>query len=88
MRLAAMFLVLFGFWLLLSGHYTPFLLLSGTPALLGSVALSLGALFLLGVGVSVLTQQPAVRCGLRQLALGGIAALVTFVIGQAIGTAL
>jgi VIT1/CCC1 family predicted Fe2+/Mn2+ transporter len=66
----------------------PFLLLSGTPALLGSVALSLGALFLLGVGVSVLTQQPAVRCGLRQLALGGIAALVTFVIGQAIGTAL
>ena len=29
MRLAAMFLVLFGFWLLLSGHYTPFLLISG-----------------------------------------------------------
>jgi len=29
MRLAAMFLVLFGFWLLLSGHYTPFLMISG-----------------------------------------------------------
>jgi VIT1/CCC1 family predicted Fe2+/Mn2+ transporter len=66
----------------------PFLLLSGTPAFAGSVALSLVSLFLLGLGVSFLTQRPPVRCGLRQLALGGAAALVTYVIGQAIGTAL
>jgi VIT1/CCC1 family predicted Fe2+/Mn2+ transporter len=65
----------------------PFLLLSGDPAFWGSVLLSLGALFLLGLGVSFLTQRSPVRCGLRQLALGGIAALVTFLIGQAIGTA-
>jgi VIT1/CCC1 family predicted Fe2+/Mn2+ transporter len=66
----------------------PFLLLSGTAAFMGSLVLSLIALFLLGLGVSFLTQQPPIRCGLRQLALGGIAALVTFLIGQAIGTAL
>ncbi len=34
MRLAAMFLVLFGFWLLLSGHYTPFLVISGAASAL------------------------------------------------------
>ena len=45
-------------------------------------------LFLLGLGVSFLTKRPPIRCGLRQLALGGIAALVTFFIGQAIGAAL
>jgi VIT1/CCC1 family predicted Fe2+/Mn2+ transporter len=66
----------------------PFLLLSGMPAFVGSLVLSLAALFLLGLGVSFLTQRPPVRCGLRQLALGGIAALVTYLIGQAIGAAL
>ena len=66
----------------------PFLLLSGMPAFVGSIALSLTALFLLGLGVSFLTERPPIRCGLRQLALGGVAAAVTYVIGQAIGTAL
>jgi VIT1/CCC1 family predicted Fe2+/Mn2+ transporter len=66
----------------------PFLLLSGMPAFVGSLVLSLIALFLLGLGVSFLTQRPPIRCGLRQLALGGAAALVTYVIGQAIGSAL
>jgi vacuolar iron transporter family protein len=65
----------------------PFLLLAGTAALLGGVVISLGALFLLGLGVSRLTGRPALRCGLRQMGLGGIAALITFAIGQAIGTA-
>lgn len=66
----------------------PFVLLDDTPALVGGVVLSLGALFLLGLGVSFLTKRPPLRCGLRQLGLGGIAALVTYLIGQAIGTAL
>jgi VIT1/CCC1 family predicted Fe2+/Mn2+ transporter len=66
----------------------PFLLMSGTPAFAGSVAISFAALFLLGLGVSFLTQRPPLRCGLRQLALGGVAALMTYAIGQAIGTAL
>jgi VIT1/CCC1 family predicted Fe2+/Mn2+ transporter len=65
----------------------PFLLLAGTTALATSVVVSLGALFLLGLGVSRLTGRPALRCGLRQLGLGGIAALITFLIGQAIGSA-
>lgn len=34
MRFVAMFLVLLGFWLLLSGHYTPFLIGSGVGAAL------------------------------------------------------
>ena len=66
----------------------PFLMLTGTPALVGGVAISLGALFLLGLGVSRLTGRPPLRCGLRQMGLGGIAALITFLIGQAIGTAI
>ena len=66
----------------------PFLLLTGTPALIGGVVVSLGALFLLGLGVSRLTGRPPLRCGLRQMGLGGIAALITFLIGQAIGSAI
>ena len=66
----------------------PFLLLTGTPALVGSVVVSLVALFLLGLGVSRLTGRPPLLCGFRQMALGGAAALVTFLIGQAIGSAL
>jgi len=64
----------------------PFLLLSGQPAFWGSIVVSLGSLFLLGLGVSFLTSRPPIPSGLRQLALGGIAALITFLIGQAIGT--
>jgi vacuolar iron transporter family protein len=63
----------------------PFILLTGTTALTTSVVVSLGALFLLGLGVSRLTGRPPIRCGIRQMGLGGIAALITFLIGQAIG---
>ena len=63
----------------------PFLMLTGTPALVTSVVISLGALFGLGVGVSVLTKRSWLVSGVRQMALGGVAALVTFLVGQAIG---
>lgn len=63
----------------------PFLLASGTTALVSSVVISLAALFGLGVGVSFLTKRSALLSGLRQLALGGVAALVTYLVGQAIG---
>ncbi|MFN8624140.1 MAG: VIT1/CCC1 transporter family protein [Chloroflexota bacterium] len=63
----------------------PFLITSGTPPLVTSVVISLVALFGLGVGVSVLTHRSWWKSGLRQMALGGIAALVTFIVGQAIG---
>jgi predicted membrane protein (TIGR00267 family) len=63
----------------------PFLITSGTGALVASVGISLAALFALGVGVSVLTHRDRFRSGVRQLALGGIAALVTYLVGQVIG---
>jgi len=63
----------------------PFLLTSGTAALLTSVVISLVALFGLGVGVSVLTRRSWLWSGFRQLSLGGVAALVTYLVGQAIG---
>jgi VIT1/CCC1 family predicted Fe2+/Mn2+ transporter len=63
----------------------PFLLLTGTAALVTSVAISLMALFALGVGVSLLTERSWLASGFRQLALGGVAALVTYVVGRAIG---
>jgi vacuolar iron transporter family protein len=66
----------------------PFLMFTGLPALLGSVLVSLAALFGLGLGVSFLTKRPPLWCGLRQMGLGGIAALVTYVIGSAIGSTL
>jgi VIT1/CCC1 family predicted Fe2+/Mn2+ transporter len=56
-----------------------------TPLMIGRDS---AALFLLGLGVSRLTDRPPVPAGIRQLALGGVAALVTYLIGQAIGTAL
>jgi VIT1/CCC1 family predicted Fe2+/Mn2+ transporter len=63
----------------------PFLMLTGTQALVTSVVVSLVALFGLGVGVSLLTKRSWLVSGLRQMALGGVAALVTFLVGQAIG---
>jgi VIT1/CCC1 family predicted Fe2+/Mn2+ transporter len=63
----------------------PFLLASGV-AFGSSIVISCAALFLLGLGVSFLTKRPPLRCGFRQFALGGSAALVTFIIGEAIGT--
>ena len=63
----------------------PFLLMSGTSALVTSVVISLVALFGLGVGVSFLTKKSWLMSGVRQLALGGAAALVTYLVGQAIG---
>ena len=63
----------------------PFLVTTGTPALVASVVISLAALFGLGVGVSILTKRSWLRSGLRQMALGGLAAAVTFLVGQAIG---
>jgi vacuolar iron transporter family protein len=63
----------------------PFLITSGPAALIASVVISLAALFGLGVGVSVLTHRSWLLSGFRQMALGGVAALVTFLVGQAIG---
>ena len=63
----------------------PYLLASGSLAFTASLVLSLLALGLLGVGISRLTRRSALFSAVRQVALGGIAAAVTFAVGRFIG---
>jgi len=63
----------------------PYLLASGAPAFTASLLVSLGALFVLGLGISGLTRRNALRTAFRQVLLGGIAAAVTFAVGSLIG---
>jgi VIT1/CCC1 family predicted Fe2+/Mn2+ transporter len=61
----------------------PYLL--GAARLVVAVIASGVALFATGVAVSRFTKRSAFYTGVRQLALGGAAALITFLIGRAIG---
>ena len=63
----------------------PFLLTSGSVAFWGSVGVSLIALAILGVGIATLTRRPLVYGAIRQMALGGIAAAVTYGVGGLLG---
>ena len=63
----------------------PFLLLSGTPAIAISASLALVSLFIVGALVSLLTGRSLLYSGLRQCAIGGGTALVTFIVGSIIG---
>ena len=65
----------------------PFLILAGTGAFVFSIGGSAVALFAIGLGVSRLTHRHPLRTGLRQVALGGMAAAVTYAIGTLLGTA-
>ena len=65
----------------------PFLILHGGAAFALSIAASGVALFAIGMAVSRLTHRNALWAGLRQAALGGLAAAVTFGIGSLLGTA-
>jgi VIT1/CCC1 family predicted Fe2+/Mn2+ transporter len=55
------------------------------PLLGVSLAITVVALVVGGMVVGRLTGRPLLRAGLRQLALGAIAVLVTFVVGRLIG---
>jgi VIT1/CCC1 family predicted Fe2+/Mn2+ transporter len=66
----------------------PFLLVDGQVALFAAAGLSGLALLGLGAGITRLTGIHPVRSGLRQLAFGASAALITYGIGIAVGTAL
>ncbi len=66
----------------------PFLLTTGTAAIIAAVSVALVALFVVGVGVSLLTGRSALFSGLRQAAIGGAAAAVTYAVGLAIGVQL
>lgn len=63
----------------------PFLLLSGTPAILAAAVLSGVALFGLGAGITNLTGMNPFLAGFRQLAFGAVAASITYGIGFAVG---
>ncbi len=63
----------------------PYLIGGGTAALVAAITLAAAALLAVGAGIGMLNGRPAVRSGLRQLLLGGAAALVTFGIGHLIG---
>jgi vacuolar iron transporter family protein len=66
----------------------PYLIGGGTAALLAAIALTAVALIAVGAGIGILNGRSAMRSGLRQLLLGGTAALVTFAIGHLIGAIL
>ena len=63
----------------------PYLLATGVSAFGASLAVSLAALAMLGGAIAVLTRRPIPYGAVRQVALGGVAAAVTFAVGQAIG---
>ena len=64
----------------------PYLIGSGLAALLTAIGLAALALLAVGAGIGLLNGRSAVRSGLRQLLVGGIAAAVTFGVGHLIGT--
>ncbi len=64
----------------------PFLIMSGSPAILVAAAVSGVALFALGAAITNLTGMNPMRAGLRQLAFGAVAAAITYGIGAAVGT--
>ena len=66
----------------------PFLLTSGTAAIIISATLALVALFNVGALVSLLTGRSLIFSGLRQCFIGGGTALFTFIVGSIIGVSL
>jgi VIT1/CCC1 family predicted Fe2+/Mn2+ transporter len=65
----------------------PYVFLRESSAFVLSLALSLVALFVVGAGVSLLTGRSLLLSGLRQSAIGGAAAAVTYAVGAFIGVA-
>jgi VIT1/CCC1 family predicted Fe2+/Mn2+ transporter len=63
----------------------PYLFGSGAAAFWIAIVASLGALFLVGAGVSLLTGRSLVFSGARQVGIGAAAAVVTYFVGTAIG---
>ena len=66
----------------------PYLITTGGTAFVASIALSVGALFAVGAGVSLLTGRSLLFSGGRQVVIGAAAAIVTYVVGLVIGVAI
>jgi VIT1/CCC1 family predicted Fe2+/Mn2+ transporter len=63
----------------------PYLIGGGTAAFVASIGLSIAALFAVGAGVSLLTGRSLLFSGARQVLIGAAAAIVTYIVGLAIG---
>jgi len=63
----------------------PYLVASGTVALATAIGLALAALFGVGASIGALNGRSAVKMGLRQMAVGALAAAVTYGVGHLIG---
>jgi len=66
----------------------PYLLLSGSAALLGTLIATGVSLFGVGAAISLFTGKQAWIGGLRMLGIGGAAGAATWLIGRALGVAL
>jgi VIT1/CCC1 family predicted Fe2+/Mn2+ transporter len=66
----------------------PFLVLSGRPAVIGSLAASGVGLFGIGAAITILTGRSIWTSGMRQVGIGLGAAAITFLIGRLIGVSL
>ena len=60
----------------------PFLVGSGTAAVLAAIAASAASLLAVGAAMSILTGRSALRSGGRMLLVGAIAASITFGVGR------
>ena len=63
----------------------PYLVGSGPGAFVVAAVASLVALFVVGAGVSLLTGRSLLFSGARQVGIGAAAAIVTYLVGRAIG---
>ena len=63
----------------------PYLVGGGAAAFFVAIGLSVVALFAVGAGVSLLTGRGVLFSGTRQVLIGSIAAVVTYIVGTAIG---
>jgi vacuolar iron transporter family protein len=64
----------------------PWLVTSGTAALVWSIVLSAAAALLVGVVLAAFTERSRMASALRQLAVTAVAAGVTYGVGRAVGT--
>jgi VIT1/CCC1 family predicted Fe2+/Mn2+ transporter len=63
----------------------PYLLGGGATALIAAIIVAGVAMFGIGAGLGLLNGRSALRSGLRQVLVGGLAAAITFVVGALIG---
>jgi VIT1/CCC1 family predicted Fe2+/Mn2+ transporter len=66
----------------------PYFFLSGVQALIGSLVLSALALAAIGAGTSLFTGRNVLFSAARQIAIGLIAAAITYGVGRAVGVSL